>query len=155
MGLLSLVWCAVLCGCQTGQRSSSESVPEGTPAFELRLASAQAMAGWKEMPVRGGGTLLVCPQPLLTPSQISKAAFGKNDGDSLILNVREGSRGTLQAISGEHMKKPIVFLIDGQAVYMAVLGMPLSRQVSIRVGPDGITEAEAKYCLQAVKDAGR
>jgi len=125
----------------------------GPPAFELRLASAKLIAGWTEMQVRGGGSLIVSPKAILLPSQVRNAAISKNDSDALILNVRMGSRETLQAYTSEHMFKPIVFLIKGKAVYMAVLGMPLNRQVSIRIGPDGITEAEAKFCLDSVKQS--
>jgi preprotein translocase subunit SecD len=130
-------------------------VPPGTPAFELRLAENQLRTGWTEMPVRGGGTLIVAPQPVLTPAQVNNAALSRDGGEWLIFNVREGSRGTLQAMTGEHTKKWVVFMLDGQAVYAAVLGMPLSRQVAIRIGPDGITDAEAKRCLEIVRAGTR
>jgi hypothetical protein len=65
--------------------------------------------------------------------------------------VRGGDRQTLQAVTEGHMYKPVVFLLEGKAVYMAVLGMPLNRQLSIRIGPDGITEDEAKRCLEVVR----
>ena len=55
----------------------------------------------------------------------------------------------------EHTKKWVVFMLDGQPVYAAVLGMPLSRQVAIRIGAGGLTEDEAKHCLDVVKSAPR
>jgi hypothetical protein len=122
--------------------------------FELRLADNKLRDGWNEMPVRGGGTLIVAPEAVLVPAQVENAAIGRN-GDSLLLNVRASDRQTLQAVTEGHMYKPVVFLLDGQAVYMAVLGMPLNRQLSIRIGPDGITEAEAKRCLEAVREQRR
>jgi hypothetical protein len=33
--------------------------------------------------------------------------------------------------------------------------MPLSRQVAIRIGPDGLTSDEADACIEAVRRAGR
>jgi hypothetical protein len=137
---------------QAGGSRATPAVP--ARPFELRLADNKLREGWGEMPVRGGGTLIVSPEPVLVPSQIENAAIGRN-GDSLLLNVRAGDRQTLQAVTENHMYKPVVFLLDGQAVYMAVLGMPLNRQLSIRIGPDGITEAEAKRCLEAVREQRR
>ena len=149
---------AALAGCGSSQRgpsgSSATAVP-GTPAFELRLAENQVRKGWSEMPVRGGGTLIVSPQAVLTPPQVNNAAISREGGEWLILNVREGSRGTLQAATSEHTRKWVVFMLDGQAVYAAVLGMPLSRQVAIRIGADGLTEDEAKRCLEIIRSAGR
>jgi hypothetical protein len=152
---------ALAAACLAACGSTPTTDPEGgstaaavVPAFELRLASGQKREGWAEMPVRGGGTLLVAPTPLLTPKDIKNAAISANSGDSLILNVREGNRAVLQAATADHMYKHIVFLVDGQAVYMAMLGMPLNRQVAIRIGPDALTQDEAKRCLQAVKEQG-
>jgi len=137
------------------QRPDGASGPDApAPVFELRLASSQEREGWTEMPVRGGGSLLVATQPLLTPADVDNAARSTR-GDSLILNVRPSNRAVLQASTSDHMYKPVVFLMDGQAVYMAVLGMPLNRQVAIRIGPDGLTPAEADACMEAVRRAGR
>ena len=142
--------------CAAPSRRPDAAAGPGTPApvFELRLASSQEREGWTEMPVRGGGSLLVATQPLLTPADVDNAARSAR-GDSLILNVRSSNRAVLQAATSDHMYKPVVFLMDGQAVYMAVLGMPLNRQVAIRIGPDGLTPAEADACIEAVRRAGR
>ena len=161
---------AALAGCASQPAStpaaSAGGVPSAQPAaarpapaaparpFELRLADNKLRDGWNEMPVRGGGTLIVAPESVLVPAQVENAAIGRN-GDSLLLNVRASDRQTLQAVTEGHMYKPVVFLLDGQAVYMAVLGMPLNRQLSIRIGPDGITEAEAKRCLEVVREQRR
>ena len=145
------------CASPAGGKSTAGSGTAQSPAapvFELRLASGQKREGWTEMPVRGGGTLLVAPQPLLTPREIKNAAISSNGGEALILNVREGNRAVLQAATADHMYKHIVFMLDGQVVYMALLGMPLNRQVSIRIGPDAITQDEAKRCMDAVRAAG-
>ncbi|NBX25656.1 MAG: hypothetical protein EBQ99_06345 [Planctomycetes bacterium] len=161
MRLVATIALAVAClaACATGpgagpERGSAAAAAVVAPAFELRLASGQKREGWAEMPVRGGGTLLVAPTPLLTPKDIKNAAISSTSGDSLILNVREGNRAVLQAATADHMYKQIVFLVDGQVVYMAMLGMPLNRQVAIRIGPDALTQDEAKRCLQAVKEQG-
>ncbi|MGA1267102.1 MAG: hypothetical protein ACO32J_07990 [Phycisphaerales bacterium] len=147
---------ATAAACSSPAPRSDAAGGPGTdaPAFELRLASSQEREGWTEMPVRGGGSLLVAAQPLLTPAAVDNAARSAR-GDSLILNVRSSNRGVLQAATSDHMYKPVVFLMDGQAVYMAVLGMPLSRQVAIRIGPDGLTSDEADACIEAVRRAGR
>jgi hypothetical protein len=151
---------AALAGCaapstvapDAASSGSNQSATPAAPAkpFELRLADSKLRDGWTEMPVRGGGSLIVSPEAILSPSQVDNAAIGRN-GDSLILNIRGGDRQTLQAVTEGHMYKPVVFLLEGKAVYMAVLGMPLNRQLSIRIGPDGITEDEAKRCLDVVR----
>jgi len=156
LALAALTACA---GPQATSPQSSQGASQATPAaaakpFELRLADSKVREGWVEMPVRGGGSLIVASDAILSPSQIENAAIGRN-GDALILNVRAGDRQTLQAVTEGHMYKPVVFLLDGQAVYMAVLGMPLNRQLSIRIGPDGITETEAKRCLEVVRQQRR
>jgi hypothetical protein len=154
--LLLVASCVAGCGAPA-RSSSSTAAPAGSPAvpeFELRLASGQEREGWVVMPVRGGGTLMVAPTPLLTPKDIKNAAISSNSGDSLILNVREGNRAVLQAATGDHMYKHLVFMVDGQVAYMALLGMPLNRQVAIRIGPDALTMDEAKRCLEAVKAHG-
>jgi hypothetical protein len=101
---------ALAAACLAACGSTPTTDPEGgstaaavVPAFELRLASGQKREGWAEMPVRGGGTLLVAPTPLLTPKDIKNAAISANSGDSLILNVREGNRAVLQAASADHL----------------------------------------------------
>jgi hypothetical protein len=147
---------ACLCGCASspqGSQGGSAAAP-AAPVFELRLASGEKREGWTEMPVRGGGTLLVAPTPLLTPKEIKNAAISSTSGDSLILNVREGNRAVLQAATADHMYKHIVFMVDGKVTYMALLGIPLNRQVAIRIGPDALTQDEAKRCLEAVKAQG-
>ena len=156
---LALVALASCASQSTAPASAQADGPRAAPAaparpFELRLADNKLRDGWSEMPVRGGGTLIVAPDAVLIPSQVENAAIGRN-GDSLLLNVRASDRQTLQAVTETHMYKPVVFLLDGQPVYMAVLGMPLNRQLSIRIGPDGISEAEAKRCLQVVRDQRR
>ena len=155
---------ATIAGCASQSTTAADAPSRGgasapvatAPAkpFELRLADSKLRDGWTEMAVRGGGSLIVAPEAILSPSQVDNAAIGRN-GDSLILNIRGGDRQTLQATTEGHMYKPVVFLLDGQAVYMAVLGMPLNRQLSIRIGPDGITEAEAKRCLEVVREQRR
>ncbi len=151
--LLLAAACVAGCGAPARNSSATAGAP-AVPEFELRLASGQKREGWLELPVRGGGTLLVAPTPLLTPADIKNAAISSNSGDSLILNVREGNRAVLQAATGDHMYKHIVFMVDGQVVYMALLGMPLNRQVAIRIGPDALTQDEARRCLDAVKAHG-
>ena len=159
-----------LCAIALVALASCASQPASTPApqadgsgavpvaparpFELRLADNKLRDGWSEMPVRGGGSLIVAQEAVLVPAQVENAAIGRN-GDSLLLNVRAGDRQTLQAVTENHMYKPVVFLLEGKPVYMAVLGMPLNRQLSIRIGPDGITEAEAKRCLEVVREQRR
>ena len=143
---------AALAACSAPKRPADASATApGVPSFELRLAENQLRKGWSEMPVRGGGTLIVAPQPVLTPVQVSNAAISREGGEWLILNVREGYRGPLQAVTEQHTKKWVVFMLDGKPVYAAVLGMPLSRQVAIRIGAGGLSEDEAKQCLEVVK----
>ena len=143
---------AALAACSAPKRAA-DATPgaPGVPSFELRLAENQLRSGWSEMPVRGGGTLIVAPQPVLVPAQVNNGAISREGGEWLILNVREGYRAQLQAATEGHTKKWIVFMLDGQPMYAAVLGMPLSRQVAIRIGAGGLTEDEAKRCLEVVK----
>lgn len=156
LALVALASCASQPTTPAATQADGLRATPAVPArpFELRLADNKLRDGWSEMPVRGGGTLIVAPDAVLIPSQVENAAIGRN-GDSLLLNVRASDRQTLQAVTENHMYKPVVFLLDGQPVYMAVLGMPLNRQLSIRIGPDGISEAEAKRCLQVVRDQRR
>jgi hypothetical protein len=156
IALCALVSCASQPATPSMPQADGSRAGPAVPArpFELRLADNKLRDGWSEMPVRGGGSLIVAPDAVLVPAQVENAAIGRN-GDALLLNVRAGDRQTLQAVTESHMYKPVVFLLDGKPVYMAVLGMPLNRQLSIRIGPDGITEAEAKRCLEVVREQRR
>ena len=113
------------------------------------------------MPVRGGGSLIVAPDAILLPEQVANAAISKGESPALLLNVKPAYRQSLGTATGQHLydekkapHKNIVFMVDGQVVYPALLGMPLSRQVSIRIGAGAITEQEARRCADEVKRLG-
>ena len=45
-------------------------------------------------------------------------------------------------------------LVDGHVAYIARLGLPLNRQVSVRIGKDALSKAEADRCIDAVRRQG-
>ena len=151
-GLLAIV---VLCGC----KSPSQSEPVRSPfQLEWHLASAKPMKDFVEMSDRdsdkGDKKIWVDPRPMLRLSDISNAARSTSGDDFLYLNVKMASRVGLQSDTGSHVKELLALLIKGKVVYVATLQSSLSRQMPVRIGVGGITEAEADEILAAVRANG-
>ena len=153
-----------MAGCAAPQRAPDgpPAVP-GAPAFEFRMASSKPRAGWTEMPVRGGGTVLVAPKPVLRLEDIDNAALSKGDSPAVVFSVRPSARDVLTAETQAHIYNErtnpddwFAMLVDGHVTYIARLGLPLNRQVSVRIGKDALSKAEADHCIDAVRrQAGR
>lgn len=162
--MLRSLACLLLAGCATGGGASGPNgaAASGTPVFELRAASGKLRPGWTEMPARGGGSLIVSPTPLLRPQDCDNAALSKSDSPALILSVKASMREALSAATlpivydeKRNNTESVVFMVDGQIVWVAQLGMPYGRQVAVRIGPNGLSEEEAKRCIDEVKRLGR
>jgi len=162
--MLRSLACLLLAGCASGGGTSgpNASGAPATPVFELRAASGKLRPGWTEMPARGGGSLIVAPTPLLRPQDCDNAALSKSDSPALILSVKPSIREALSAATlpivydeKRNTSESVVFMVDGQIVWVAQLGMPYGRQVAVRIGPNGLTEDEAKRCIDEVKRLGR
>ena len=91
---------------------------------------------------------------MLRLSDISNAARSTSGDDFLYLNVKMASRVGLQSDTGSHVKELLALLIKGKVVYVATLQSSLSRQMPVRIGVGGITEAEADEILAAVRANG-
>lgn len=155
---------AALAGCAApGKAPEGPAAVPGAPAFELRLASsnrAKLREGWTEMPVRGDtkGSILVSPRALLRAEDVDNAALSKGDSPALILSVRPSARELLTAETQAHLYNEntnpdewIVMMLDGNVVYIARLGLPLHKQVSVRIGREALTKAEADRCIEVVR----
>ena len=104
--------------------------------------------------VKGGGKLWVAPNPILRLSDISNAARSNSGDKFLYLTVKVSSRSGLQSDTGSHLHDLLAVMFKGKIVYVAILQSPLSRQVIVRIGDDGISDAQANEILQAVRDGG-
>jgi len=151
-GLLAIV---VLCGC----KSPSQSEPVRSPfQLEWHLASEKHLPGFVEMSnlevVKGGGKLWVAPDPILRLSDITNAARSNSGDKFLYLTVKVSSRSGLQSDTGSHLRDLLALMLKGQIVYVAILVAPLSQQMIVRIGADGISEAQADEILDAVRANG-
>jgi len=104
--------------------------------------------------VKGGGKLWVAPDPIIRLSDISNAARSNSGDNFLYLTVKVSSRSGLQSDTGSHLRDLLVLMFKGKIVYVAILVAPLSQQMIVRVGPDGISDAQADEIIQAVRDGG-
>jgi len=168
--LVSLVAVGLACsgGCQSPSASPTAAQPAAKaepvpPVFEFRIASNRMQEGWTEMSVPGEkkASLMVAPRPVLRLEDIDNAALSKGETPALVLSVRSSAREVLLASTQRHVyderRNPddwFVMLMDGQVAYAARLGMPLNRQVFIRIGKEAITEAQADRCIEAVRATG-
>lgn len=151
-GLLAIL---VLCGC----KSPSQSDPVRPPfQLEWHLASEKHLPGFVEMSnlevVKGGGKLWVAPDPILRLSDITNAARSNSGDKFLYLTVKVSSRSGLQSDTGSHLRDLLALMLKGQIVYVAILVAPLSQQMIVRIGADGISEAQADEILDAVRANG-
>ena len=154
--LVALAACAAPVKVQEGP----PAVP-GAPAFEFRMASSKARPGWTEMQVRGGGTVVVSPKPVLRLEDIDNAALSKGDSPAVLFSVRPAARDVLTAETQAHIYNDrtnpddwFAMLVDGHVAYIARLGLPLNRQVSVRIGRDALSKDEAERCIEAVRRQG-
>jgi hypothetical protein len=153
--VLALCLVALSCGCK------STAVAESTaPKLQLQwhLASEKHLPGFVDMTeleiVKGGGKLWVAPNPILRLSDISNAARSNSGDKFLYLTVKVSSRSGLQSDTGSHLHDLLAVMFKGKIVYVAILQSPLSRQVIVRIGDDGISDAQVNEILQAVRDGG-
>ncbi len=126
--------------------------------LQWHLASEKRLPGFIDMStlevVQGGGTLWVSPEPILRLSDISNAARANSGENFLYLTVKVSSRSGLQSDTGAHLRDLLAFMLNGKIVYVAILVAPLSQQMIVRIGPDGISEEQAEDIMQAVRDGG-
>jgi hypothetical protein len=122
------------------------------------LASEKHLPGFVEMSnlevVKGGGKLWVAPDPILRLSDITNAARSNSGDKFLYLTVKVSSRSGLQSDTGSHLRDLLALMLKGQIVYVAILVAPLSQQMIVRIGADGISEAQADEILDAVRANG-
>ena len=104
--------------------------------------------------VKGGGKLWVAPEPIIRLSDISNAARSTSGDKFLYLTVKVSSRSGLQSDTGSHLRDLLALMFKGKIVYVAILVAPLSQQMIVRVGADGISEAQADEIIQAIRDGG-
>jgi len=48
----------------------------------------------------------------------------------------------------------LALMLQGKIVYVAILAAPLSQQMIVRIGEDGISDAQVADIIQAVRDGG-
>ena len=151
-GLMTIV---IVCGCK-----STAALEPTNSTFQLQwhLASEKHLPGFVDMTeleiVKGGGKLWVAPNPILRLSDISNAARSNSGDKFLYLTVKVSSRSGLQSDTGSHLHDLLAVMFKGKIVYVAILQSPLSRQVIVRIGDDGISDAQVDEILQAVRDGG-
>ena len=140
-------------------KSTPQSQANQTPfQLEWHFASDKPKNDFVEMSDRDVNNpdkkIWVDPRPMLRLSDISNAARSTSGDDFLYLNVKIASRVGLQSDTGSNVKELLALLIKGKVVYVATLQSSLSRQMPVRIGAGGITEAEAEEILSAVRAAG-
>ena len=122
------------------------------------MASEKHLPGFVEMSnlevVKGGGKLWVAPDPILRLSDITNAARSNSGDKFLYLTVKVSSRSGLQSDTGSHLRDLLALMLKGQIVYVAILVAPLSQQMIVRIGADGISEAQADEILDTVRANG-
>lgn len=154
--LLALAAAALLCGCK-----STEPVDPSKPPFQLEwhLASTKPKKDYVPMTYRDeprteANTVWMNPNPVLRFSEISNAGRSKSGDTWLYFDVKISSRINLQAETGSHVKELLVLLYKGKIVCDATLESSLSRQVPVRIGTGGLTEAEATEILDELRKSG-
>ena len=152
VGLMTMV---IVCGCKS---TAALEPTNSTLQLQWHLASEKKLPGFVDMSnlevVKGGGKLWVAPDPIIRLSDISNAARSNSGDNFLYLTVKVSSRSGLQSDTGSHLRDLLVLMFKGKIVYVAILVAPLSQQMIVRVGPDGISEAQADEIIQAVRDGG-
>lgn len=145
----------IVCGCKS---TAALETPNSTLQLQWHLASEKHLPGFVDMTeleiVKGGGKLWVAPNPILRLSDISNAHRSNSDDKYLRLTVKVSSRSGLQSDTGSHLRDLLVLMFKGKIVYFNILLSPLSQQMIVRVGPDGISEAQEDEIIQAVRDGG-
>jgi hypothetical protein len=153
--VLALCLTTLFYGCKSTEVSEST-----TPKLQLQwhLASEKQLPGFVDMSnlevVKGGGKLWVAPEPILRLSDITNAARSNTGDKFLYLTVKVSSRSGLQSDTGSHLRDLLVLMFKGKIVYVAILVAPLSQQMIVRIGADGISEAQADEILDAVRANG-
>ena len=151
-GLMTMV---IVCGC----KSTAALEPTNSPLqLQWHLASEKHLPGFVNMSQlevrKNSGTLWVAPEPILRLSDISNAARS-NSGDAfLYLTVKVSARSGLQSDTAAHLRDLLALMLQGKIVYVAILAAPLSQQMIVRIGEDGISDAQAADIIQAVRDSG-
>ena len=136
------------CGCRTSPRISGPP-----PKVEVYLASFEAVEEWSPSRSRYGETVHLAPEPIIDLEDIHLAMVRRQGNDDfLLMNVKAGSQMRLDAATLAHLNRPVAVVVDGEPAYVAVLRTSISRQVPIRVGPGGITAAEARGIIEAIDD---
>ena len=153
--VLTLCLTTLFCGCKSTEVSEST-----TPKLQLQwhLASEKQLPGFVDMSnlevVKGGGKLWVAPEPILRLSDITNAARSNTGDKFLYLTVKVSSRSGLQSDTGSHLRDLLALIFKGKIVYVAILVAPLSQQMIVRIGTDGISDAQADEILEAVRANG-
>ncbi|MSR33635.1 MAG: hypothetical protein EXS12_02365 [Phycisphaerales bacterium] len=153
--VLTLCVCALLCGCKSTTASATTG---STIQLQWHLASEKKLPGYVDMTeleiVKGGGKLWVAPEPILRLQDISNAARSSSGDNFLYLTVKVSSRSGLQSDTGSHLRDLLAVMFKGKIVYVAILQSPLSRQVIVRIGENGISETQVNEIIQAIRDGG-
>jgi hypothetical protein len=153
--VLALCLTTLFCGCKSTEVSEST-----TPKLQLQwhLASEKQLPGFVDMSnlevVKGGGKLWVAPEPILRLSDITNAARSNTGDTFLYLTVKVSSRSGLQSDTGSHLRDLLALMFKGKIVYVAILVAPLSQQMIVRIGTDGISDAQADEILDTVRANG-
>jgi hypothetical protein len=153
--VLALCLTTLFCGCKSTEVSEST-----TPKLQLQwhLASEKQLPGFVDMSnlevVKGGGKLWVAPEPILRLSDITNAARSTTGDTFLYLTVKVSSRSGLQSDTGSHLRDLLALMFKGKIVYVAILVAPLSQQMIVRIGADGISDAQADEILDTVRANG-
>jgi hypothetical protein len=155
--ILGVAIAATIAGCKSSPSGASGN---GAPLqLEWHLAAAKPRKGYTEMTYRdeprtAENTVWVDPRPILRLSDIANAAKSKTGDPWLYLDIKVAARVGFQAETGSHVKDLLVLLMNGQIVCDATLESSLSRQVPVRIGTGGITDAEADAIMDAVRRSG-
>lgn len=145
LALLPILW---LAGCRTHPR-----IDGPPPKVEFRLAEFDATEGYVEMKSRQGERIFVASEAVIDLEDVHTSLIRRQGADDfLYLGMKTGSRIRLDAVTQQHLEKPVVVLFNDEVVYAPILRTSISRQVPVRIGRDGIAMEEAKLVLEAVAD---
>ena len=137
----------VILGLIIGLLASSFLYGQGS--LEIRAASNTAIAGWRQMPAPGGGTVWVSPTTALTSADIARGeprTDAKGERTVGVVFTEDGARKMAQ-LSAAQANQHIALLLDGKVVWVPIVRSTIDKEAVL----SGVTPDVVQRVLTSLK----
>ncbi len=133
--------------------AAADAAAEMPATIEFYVGEDKAGPGLKEAKVEGqADNLIYLPEkPVLTRDDVAAVSLGNDSRGNAAVDITFTDRGAakMSKASGENVGKRMAVVVDGQAVFAAVIRSKISDRAQITIG----TKSTAEKLVQAISPA--